>query len=123
MLVIGRCAGIGAFRHHKFRAALRAFFDAEVRPDAADDDEAGEGPTLELNQKMGRAGVLAAVVGLVPIGEMCGIALPGGVPCKRGVRVWAMHDSSMHDAAGGSGNPTKKESQKDNASSRPRRAG
>ena len=75
------------FRHHKFRAALRAFFDAEVRPDAADDDEAGEGPTLELNQKMGQAGVLAAVVGLVPIGEMCGIALPGGVPCKRGVRV------------------------------------
>jgi len=66
--------------HHRFRAAIRTFIDAEIRPTAVDDDLKGKAPSLELNMKLGDAGILAAVVAAAPQVEMLGFtALPGGV--------------------------------------------
>jgi hypothetical protein len=66
--------------HHKFRAALREFIDREIAPDAAQWDEEGTRPSLELNQKMGQAGVLAAVVGSHGDElEKMGISMVGGL--------------------------------------------
>lgn len=42
--------------HHRFRAAIRTFIDAEIRPTAVDDDLKGKAPSLELNMKLGDAG-------------------------------------------------------------------
>ena len=49
--------------HHKLRKDIRAFIEAHIAPTAADDDEFGEDPSLELNIKMGKSGILAAIVG------------------------------------------------------------
>jgi len=69
--------------HHDFRAALREFVDREIRPDAIVDDEEGNYPTQELNEKMGRFGLLACLVAMEPKSwrwiRAAGISLPGGV--------------------------------------------
>ena len=49
--------------HHKLRRDVRAFIDEHIAPTAADDDEFGEDPSMELNVAMGNAGILAAIVG------------------------------------------------------------
>eukprot|EP00747_Dinoflagellata_sp_TGD_P206547 gnl/TRDRNA2_/TRDRNA2_80244_c0_seq1.p1 gnl/TRDRNA2_/TRDRNA2_80244_c0~~gnl/TRDRNA2_/TRDRNA2_80244_c0_seq1.p1 ORF type:complete len:521 (+),score=127.37 gnl/TRDRNA2_/TRDRNA2_80244_c0_seq1:87-1649(+) len=68
--------------HHAFRAAVREFVDREIRPDAAQMDEDGEEVPLELNEKMGSAGILTALVAR-HFGryaeEKLGIRLPAGV--------------------------------------------
>lgn len=66
--------------HLAFRSAVAAFIDAEVLPIAADHDERDAPPPIELNRKMGQAGLLAAVVGrAAPLLEALGHRLPGGV--------------------------------------------
>ena len=65
--------------HHEFRAAVRAFVDAEIRPTSIDDDAKGIAPSLELNVKMGQAGILSAIVTSAPVVQSLGFtALPGG---------------------------------------------
>eukprot|EP00944_MAST-04C_sp_MAST-4C-sp1_P000853 g853.t1 len=49
--------------HHGFRTAAREFIDREITPYAADDDEFGEDISKDLTLKLGKAGILAAVVG------------------------------------------------------------
>ena len=47
------------------------------RPTAAEDDEDGEDPSLELNQRMGAEGILAAIMG--PAARQLGFSLPAGL--------------------------------------------
>jgi len=62
--------------HIKFRAAIRKIFD-EIVPEALVNEDLGKSPSLELNKKLGAAGVLAAQIGPGP--WLQGIKLPGGV--------------------------------------------
>ena len=60
--------------------AIRSFVDAEIRPSSIDDDAKGRLPSLELNKKLGAAGILAAVVAAAPQAAALGFdRLPGGV--------------------------------------------
>ena len=67
--------------HHRFRAAIRAFVDEHIAPTAAADDEAGTPVSLELNKKMGAAGILAVVARVPAVIRALGMedSLPGGV--------------------------------------------
>jgi len=66
--------------HRRFREAVRAFFDAEIRPTAAEDDEKGTPPSQELNLKMGQAGLIGAIFGSdTRVTERYAPPLPGGV--------------------------------------------
>ena len=72
--------------HHRFRQAVRDFIDREIRPDAIADDEEGNYPEQELNEKMGKAGIIACLVAMMPAAQKyihaLGIQLPGNVPCE-----------------------------------------
>jgi alkylation response protein AidB-like acyl-CoA dehydrogenase len=70
--------------HHRFRAAIRAFVDEHIAPTAAADDEAGTPVSLELNKKMGAAGILAVVARVPAVIHALGMAdkLPGGVKAE-----------------------------------------
>lgn len=66
--------------HNRFRAAVRKFIDEEIQPTAARDDEDGRGPSLELNVKMGQAGLIAAIFGSdTKAIELYAPPLPGGL--------------------------------------------
>ncbi|CAE8592795.1 unnamed protein product, partial [Polarella glacialis] len=73
--------------HHSFRDSLRGFIDREIRPEAAKMDEEGAEIPLELNRKMGDAGILAAAVathhGMRSLADDLGITLPGGVQFEK----------------------------------------
>lgn len=62
--------------HIKFRSAIRKIYD-ELLPEALLNEDLGKSPTLELNKKLGAAGVLAAQIGPGP--WLQGLNLPGGV--------------------------------------------
>lgn len=72
--------------HVQFRAGLREWIDKELAPVASEQDETGEAPSLELYQKMGRAGILAMCVSSPHnkevIRKFCdqyNVTLPGGL--------------------------------------------
>lgn len=67
--------------HLKFRRALRDFYDREIRPQAEAEEESGRDPTLEVFQKLGRAGIWACRIGIVamPFVKPLGITLPSGL--------------------------------------------
>ena len=68
--------------HARLRAGIRSFLDEHVRPDSVDADENEVEVPLELNLKMGAAGIIAALFAAHPAElERCGLAgsLPGGV--------------------------------------------
>eukprot|EP00039_Didymoeca_costata_P004106 m.71359 g.71359 ORF g.71359 m.71359 type:complete len:517 (+) comp12239_c0_seq2:146-1696(+) len=68
--------------HQRFRQALRSFIDKEIMPTARDDDMKGIVPSKEINVKLGKAGILLAVVGSSKIATDLmerHIPLPGGV--------------------------------------------
>jgi alkylation response protein AidB-like acyl-CoA dehydrogenase/predicted heme/steroid binding protein len=73
--------------HTDFRQAIREFIDREIRPDAIEDDEEGNYPEQELNEKMGQAGLIACLVAMIPEGQKyirdLNIKLPGNVPCEK----------------------------------------
>lgn len=46
--------------HHKFRAALREFYDNHIVKEAMASEDAGKPPTKETWQKSGKFGLLAA---------------------------------------------------------------
>ena len=48
--------------HHTFRAALRAWIEEHVLPNCVQDDEEGTYPSLEFNQKLAEAGIIACIV-------------------------------------------------------------
>lgn len=70
--------------HDRFRRGLRAFIDAEIAPVAADMENDGDEPDMDLYKKLGDAGILALTIG--PGEKLCkfckthGITLPGGIP-------------------------------------------
>mmetsp|Transcript_60303 Transcript_60303/g.152930 ORF Transcript_60303/g.152930 Transcript_60303/m.152930 type:complete len:531 (-) Transcript_60303:458-2050(-) len=49
--------------HKTFRLKLRAFVHDVLRPEAAEGEETGDYPTVELYQAMGKSGLLAARIG------------------------------------------------------------
>jgi alkylation response protein AidB-like acyl-CoA dehydrogenase/predicted heme/steroid binding protein len=68
--------------HHKMRAALRAFMDAEIRPYCKAWDDDGEYPTKDVDLALGQAGVFASFVAGPETAEIIrasGVALPGGI--------------------------------------------
>lgn len=69
--------------HHRVRAEIRAFFDAEIKPHCKEWDDDGELPDKEVDLKLGAAGIFAAGVayedGIEDIFNKHGIKLPGGV--------------------------------------------
>lgn len=69
--------------HHRFRASVREFIDREIRPDCIDDDEEGNYPEQELNEKMGSFGLIACLVAMEPrahaIIRQLKIQLPGNI--------------------------------------------
>mmetsp|Transcript_32042 Transcript_32042/g.92013 ORF Transcript_32042/g.92013 Transcript_32042/m.92013 type:complete len:527 (-) Transcript_32042:108-1688(-) len=72
--------------HHKFRAAVREFMDTEIKPHCKDWDDNGVLPSKEVDEKLGRAGIFAALVaGEEGVGELFtrhGITLPGGIKAE-----------------------------------------
>ncbi|KAG2189419.1 hypothetical protein INT44_004561 [Umbelopsis vinacea] len=62
--------------HIKFRSAIRKIYD-EMLPEALLNEDLGKSPTIELNKKLGAAGVLATQIGPGP--WLQGLNLPGGV--------------------------------------------
>ncbi|KAJ3268001.1 hypothetical protein HK104_005525 [Borealophlyctis nickersoniae] len=64
--------------HHRFRAAVREWYDINIMPDAPSMDAMGEAPDLEMYQKTGQFGLIACRLGpgahlkMVP-------SLPGGI--------------------------------------------
>lgn len=72
--------------HHRFRAAVREFMDAEIKPHCKDWDDNGELPTKEVDAKVGKAGIFAALVageeGVGALFDKHGITLPGGVKAE-----------------------------------------
>lgn len=69
--------------HDRFRRGVREWIDRELAPIAVEMDESGEVPDKELYQKMGRAGMLAMVVGSKEVAQLfcteTGLPLPGGI--------------------------------------------
>lgn len=69
--------------HDRYRRGLRTFIDTELAPFANKADEDGEAPSIELNRKLGRAGILACAAATGD--QLCrfckenAITLPGGV--------------------------------------------
>lgn len=49
--------------HKQFRLKLRAFVEDVLRPEADASEEAGDHPSMEISQAMGKAGLLAARIG------------------------------------------------------------
>jgi alkylation response protein AidB-like acyl-CoA dehydrogenase/predicted heme/steroid binding protein len=49
--------------HQRFRKNLRAFCEDVLRPEAEDSEEAGDYPTQEIYEEMGKCGLLAARIG------------------------------------------------------------
>lgn len=68
--------------HRQLRQMMRAFIEREVMPDAEENEEQGRHPTLELYQKMGKAGILAARIGPGAHFELPGCAPPNGLSPK-----------------------------------------
>mmetsp|Transcript_29302 Transcript_29302/g.95496 ORF Transcript_29302/g.95496 Transcript_29302/m.95496 type:complete len:523 (-) Transcript_29302:1361-2929(-) len=63
--------------HKRFRSAVREFMDREIVPTAVSNDDSGEDPPLEIYQKLGSAGLLAARMGPGP--HLKGVRFIGGV--------------------------------------------
>lgn len=72
--------------HHKFRAAVREYMEAEIKPNCKDWDDTGELPSKEVDMSLGGAGMFACLVAPEPgAGELLaqhGISLPAGVKCE-----------------------------------------
>ena len=70
--------------HERLRAAMRAFFDAEVMPDAVQVDENDKEVPMELNKKMGEAGIIACTFGMCKeaLHKFGFRELPGGVKAE-----------------------------------------
>jgi len=49
--------------HRRFRLKLRAFVEDVLRPEAEENEELGEHPSIEISQAMGKVGLLAARLG------------------------------------------------------------
>ena len=67
--------------HYRFRMDIRKFNKTEVFPTAEADALAGTEPSIEIYQKLGKAGILASRIGktVMPFVKFLGIKLPGGV--------------------------------------------
>lgn len=66
--------------HRRFRAAVRKFYDEEVAPEASIGEDTGKYPSKELNEKLGKAGLLAARLGPGP--HLEAFTLLGGVTAQ-----------------------------------------
>ncbi|KAJ3040336.1 hypothetical protein HDV00_010992 [Rhizophlyctis rosea] len=64
--------------HHRFRAALRKFYDEEIMPESVSMENMGEIPGKDMYEKMGQIGVLACRLGPGPHLKLTP-SLPGGV--------------------------------------------
>ena len=64
--------------HHKFRAAVRAFFQREIEPEASQFEEMGKAASDEVYRKLGSFGILACRMGPGPHLKLLP-SLPGGV--------------------------------------------
>lgn len=84
--------------HVRFRAAIRQFYDEQLRPHASKHEEANKTPTLKHFQAMGKAGILATHLGPSKVvGDICasaGIPLPGGLPYSEYTSV---HEQICHE--------------------------
>ena len=71
--------------HKAFRAAIRKFYREHVAPTAEADALAGTVPSLEIYQKMGRAGILACRIGkhVMKFVPQLGITLLAGLDPKK----------------------------------------
>lgn len=69
--------------HHRLRAAVRSFFEAEIKPHCKVWDDEGQLPDKEIDEKLGAFGIFATMVayeeGVGELFEKHGITLPGGV--------------------------------------------
>jgi alkylation response protein AidB-like acyl-CoA dehydrogenase len=70
--------------HKKFRLKARAFICDEIDPPGRDAEETGEHPSVEIYQKMGKVGALAARIGKdgMKMAEKIGIDVEAGLGVK-----------------------------------------
>lgn len=78
--------------HKTFRLAARAWYDEHVRPVAAREAASNKTPSLEMFQKMGSAGILAAA--LAPSAALTKAAKAANIPCPGGIP-WEKFDLYM----------------------------
>ena len=64
--------------HHRFRSALRKFYDEEIMPDSISMENMGEVPGSDIYMKMGEIGLLACRLGPGPHLKLVP-RLPGGI--------------------------------------------
>eukprot|EP00239_Pterosperma_sp_CCMP1384_P005735 CAMPEP_0197858532 /NCGR_PEP_ID=MMETSP1438-20131217/32387_1 /TAXON_ID=1461541 /ORGANISM="Pterosperma sp., Strain CCMP1384" /LENGTH=518 /DNA_ID=CAMNT_0043474719 /DNA_START=74 /DNA_END=1630 /DNA_ORIENTATION=- len=91
--------------HFRVRDAMRKFMDTEIAPDCHQLDDAGEEPSLEIYQKMGRAGILSTRVGPGPhlkMLEKLGVPVIGGVPADE---FDYFHEMIVHEEISAIGTP------------------
>lgn len=73
--------------HKHFRQAVRAWIDENIRPDCVRADMAQKPPSIEVFQKLGRAGMLMGFLApskdLEEAGKLAGLSLPGGLPWEK----------------------------------------
>jgi len=72
--------------HLEFRSTVRKFFDMEIKPNVEQYEEAGTDPSRETFLQMGRAGILAARIGVACkpwLGGLNGVSLPGGLSADK----------------------------------------
>ena len=65
--------------HLEFRKEIRSFFDREIRAEVEQLEESGEEPSREFFAKMGKAGILAARIGVAAIPFMGDLKFPAGL--------------------------------------------
>ena len=92
--------------HVRFRQAVRAFYDEHVRPDMVQKDIAGQPPSKELYEKLGKAGMFATRLQPGPwmkdCVDNCGMTLPGGLTPEK---FDTFHEMIAHEELGRLGVP------------------
>lgn len=73
--------------HKKFRQAVRAWIDINIRPNSVREDTNGKFPDLKTFQKLGQGGILMGFLApskdLEQAAKIAGLSLPGGLPFEK----------------------------------------
>lgn len=94
--------------HKRMRLKLRAFVENVLRPEADESEEAGDHPSIEISQAMGKCGLLAARIGkdVIPfVGKIPGIDFEAGLGVKPG-EFDCFHEQIAHEEMGRLSSPS-----------------